>query len=135
MPKVVLDEPEPVVKDGHFEASVPWHQLSSDQKNHMLNCPTCAYPYYNNLPEEECLLTIHSHLLEKECKVSPYQYLHITSENFRLGVRSDASKNNLYYLNHVEKQRRSLKDNGERFMDFVNCEVELSRMNKGNEDL
>ena len=98
-------------------------------------CSDCAYPYYNDNPEAICLLTIYSHVLEQECKVTPYCYLHIVAENDRLGFISDDSKNNSCYLNHVEKYRLTLKDNGERFMDFVNCEVELSRMNKGNEDL
>ena len=104
--KVIDVEPEPVDPEGHFKPSIPWHRLSSIQKDHLHNCPKCAFPYYNNLPEEECLLTIHSYLQDKDLKVSPYQYLHVTSENFRLGVRSDASKKNLYYLNHVEKKRK-----------------------------
>ena len=59
--------------------------------------------------------------------MSPYQYLHVTFENFRLGVRSAASKNNLHYLYHVEKKRQTLKDKGDRFMDFVNCAVDAAR--------
>ena len=128
-PKVVSEvEPEPVDPEGHFKPSIPWHRLSSIQKDHLHNCPKCAFPYYNNLPEEECLLTIHSYLQDKDLKVSPYQYLHVTSENFRMGVRSVASKNNLYYLNHVEKKRKELKNNGDTFLQFANAVIEAARL-------
>ena len=124
----VEPEPEPVDPEGHFKPSIPWHRLTSIQKDHLHNCPKCAFPYYNNLPEEECLLTIHSYLQDKDLKVSPYQYLHVTSENFRLGVRSSASKNNLYYLNHVEKKRKDLKNNGDTFLQFTNVVIEAARL-------
>ena len=129
--KVVSDvepEQEKVDPDGHFKASIPWHQLTSQQKDHMLHCSECAFPYYNNLPEEECLLTIHSYVQDKDLKVSPYQYLHVTSENFRLGVRSAASKNKLYYLNHVKKKQKDLKNNGDTFLQFANTAIEAARM-------
>ena len=130
IPKVidVEPEPEPVDPEGHFKPSIPWHLLTSKQKDHLHNCPKCAFPYYNNLPEEECLLTIHSYLQDKDLKVSPYQYLHVTSDNFRLGVRSVASKNNLYYLNHVEKKRKELKNNGDTFLQFANAVIEAARL-------
>ena len=129
-PKVidVEPEPEPVDPDGHFKPSIPWHLLTSKHKDHLHNCPKCAFPYYNNLPEEECLLTIHSYVQDKDLKVSPYQYLHVTSENFRLGVRSAASKNKLYYLNHVKKKQKDLKNNGDTFLQFVNTAIEAARM-------
>jgi hypothetical protein len=126
-PKVV-SEVEPVDPEGHFKPSIPWHLLNSTQKDHLHNCPKCAFPYYNNLPEEECLLTIHSYLQDKDLKVSPYQYLHVTSENFRLGVRSVASKNNLYYLNHVEKKRKESKNNGDTFLQFANAVIDAARL-------
>ena len=129
-PKVidVEPEPEPVDPDGHFKPSIPWHLLTSKHKDHLHNCPKCAFPYYNNLPEEECLLTIHSYVQDKDLKVSPYQYLHVTSENFRLGVRSAASKNKLYYLNHVKKKQKDLKNNGDTFLQFANTAIEDARM-------
>ena len=82
--------------------------LSQIQKNHLHECEPCAYLYYNNLPEEECLLTIRSHLWEKELKVSPYQHLFVTAENFQLGDIRKNSHLNLYYLNHVKKIKKNL---------------------------
>ena len=96
------------IEDVHFKADKPWTQLSQIQKNHQHECETCAYPYYNDLPEEEALLTIRSHLLEKDMKVSPYQHLFVTAENFQLGVMDRYSHMNLYYLNHVKKIKKDL---------------------------
>ena len=125
--EAVRNDPE---LGGHVEASVSWNQLNYAQKNHLLMCSDCAYPYYNDNPEEECLLMIYSPALKQECKVTPYRYLHIVAENDRLGITSDDNKNNSCYLNHVEKYRLTLKDNGERFMDFVKREADLSREQK-----
>ena len=101
-------KPIQVTEDVYFKADKPWTQLSQIQKNHQHECETCAYPYYNDLPEEEALLTIHSHLLEKDMKVSPYQHLFVTAENFQLGVMDRYSHMNLYYLNHVKKIEKDL---------------------------
>ena len=109
----------------HFKPNVPCHELPYIQNQHLHECDTCAYPYYNGLPEEECLLTIHSYLLEKDIAVSPYQYLFIVAENFQLGVRSKASKNNLYYLNHVKERRPALNKKCETPMSERNEHVSL----------
>ena len=101
-------EPVPVVEDVHFKPDKTWLQLSQIQKNHLHECETCAYPYYNDLPEEECLLTIRSHLMEKDMKVSPYQHLFVTAENYQLGDIKKNSHLNLYYLNHVKKIKKDL---------------------------
>ena len=45
-----------------------------------------------------------------------------------MGVRSVASKNNLYYLNHVEKKRKDLKNNGDTFLQFANAVIEAARL-------
>ena len=80
-----------------------------NQKNHLHECETCAYPYYNRLPKEECLLTVRSHVLEKDIAVSPFQYLFVTAENFHMGGQNAASRMNLYYLNHVKEHNKDLK--------------------------
>ena len=100
--------PVPVVEDVHFKPDKTWLQLSQIQKNHLHECEKCAYPYYNALPEEECLLTIRSHLMEKDMKVSPYQHLFVTAENYQLGDIKKNSHLNLYYLNHVKKIKKDL---------------------------
>ena len=100
--------PVPVDEDTHFKPDKTWLQLSMIQKNHLYKCDKCAYPYYNILPEEECLLTVRSHLMEKDLKVSPYKHLFVTAENFQMGdIRKD-SRANLYYLNHVKKIKKDL---------------------------
>ena len=100
--------PVPAVEDVHFKPDKTWLQLSQSQKNHLHECDKCAYPYYNTLPEEECLLTIRSHLMEKDLKVSPYQHLFVTAENYQLGDMRKDSHLNLYYLNHVKKIKKDL---------------------------
>ena len=45
-----------------------------------------------------------------------------------MGVRSAASKNNLYYLNHVEKKRKDLKNNGDTFLQFTNAVIEAAHL-------
>ena len=104
-------EPEPIVRlvpDVHFKADKPWHKLSQIQKDHLHDCDKCAYPYYNALPEQDCLLSIYSYLKEKEISVSPYQYLFVAAENFQLGVQDSYSRMNLYYLSHVKKIKKDL---------------------------
>ena len=100
--------PVPVVEDIHFKPDKTWLQLSQIQKDHLHQCDKCAYPYYNALPKEECLLTIRSHLMDKDLKVSPYQHLFVTAENFQLGDIRKNSHLNLYYLNHVKDIKKNL---------------------------